>query len=78
MIKTYVYANVSTKKGILQLIFDYDKKVYKKVFSDIDTPVFYFFFFGHSTPRCILPYNISTTVDYDNKRIIINESILEK
>lgn len=54
------------------------KKVYKKVFSDIDTPVLYNINFGHSTPRCILPYNISTTVDYDNKRIIINESILEK
>lgn len=54
------------------------KEVYKKVFSDIDTPVLYNINFGHSTPRCILPYNISTTVDYDNKRIIINESILEK
>ena len=54
------------------------KEVYKKVFSDIDTPVLYNVNFGHATPRCILPYNISTTVDYDNKRIVINENILDK
>ena len=52
------------------------KEVYKKVFSDIDTPVLYNVNFGHALPRCILPYNIETTIDYDNKKIFINEKSL--
>lgn len=52
------------------------KIVYKKVFADLSTPILYNINFGHSVPRCILPYNAKTTVDYDNKRIIINEAIL--
>ena len=48
-----------------------------KVFKDIDTPVLYNVNFGHSVPRCILPYNAETIVDYDDKKIIINESIFD-
>ena len=54
------------------------KEVYKRVFSDINTPVLYNVNFGHSVPRCILPYGLKTTVDFDNKKITIDESIFEK
>lgn len=53
------------------------KEVYHKVFADIDTPVLYNVNFGHSVPRCILPYNCEVTVDYDAKRIIVDEPILK-
>lgn len=58
--------------------YDEYKEVYKKVFNDLDTPVLYNINFGHSVPRTILPYGASTTIDYDNKRIFINEPIFEK
>ena len=70
-------------KGIIigkpmdEAYYDEYKDVYKKVFSDIDTPVLYNINIGHAAPRCILPYNIETTVDYDEKRIIINEGMFE-
>ena len=53
------------------------KDVYRKVFSDLDTPVFYNVNFGHSVPRCIIPYDRECTIDYDDKKIFINESILK-
>ena len=51
------------------------KKVYQKVFSDLDTPVLYNVNFGHSVPRCILPYDRETTVDYDHREIKVIEPI---
>ena len=64
-------------KPIDEKYYDEYKNVYKKVFSDLSTPVLYNVNFGHSVPRCILPYDAKTTVDYDNKKIIVNESIFE-
>ena len=54
------------------------KEVYRKVFADLDTPVLYNVNFGHAFPRCIIPYDAEATIDYDNKKIIINTPILEK
>ena len=54
------------------------KDVYRKVFADIDTPILYNVNFGHSVPRCILPYGVEATIDYDNKTIKINEAIFDK
>ncbi len=62
-------------KPIDEIYYEEYKQVYKKVFSDINTPVLYNVNFGHSVPRCIIPYNAEATVDYDNKRIIINNLI---
>ena len=53
------------------------KNIYRKVFADIDTPVLFNVNFGHSTPRCIIPYDAQATIDFDNKKIFINEPILE-
>lgn len=54
------------------------KEVYRKVFADIETPVLFNVNFGHSVPRCIIPYDAEATIDYDNRRIFINNPILEK
>ena len=45
------------------------KDVYRKLFNVN---------FGHSVPRCIIPYDAEATIDYDNKKIFINEPILDK
>lgn len=54
------------------------KDIYRKVFEDIDTPVLYNVNFGHSVPRCILPYGATATIDYDKKTITIEEEIFAK
>lgn len=48
------------------------KEVYRKVFADLDTPVLYNVNFGHSIPRCIIPYGAKAIIDYDNKKIKVN------
>jgi len=65
-------------KPIDEVYYEEYKDVYKKVFMDIDTPVLYNVNFGHSVPRCLLPYGDSATIDYDNKTITINEEIFAK
>ena len=75
---------LETVKGIIvgkpidEKYYEEYKEIYKKVFKDIDTPVLYNVNFGHSVPRCILPYGVKTTVDYDNKKITIDEPIFEE
>lgn len=75
---------LSSVKGIIvgkpmdEAYYDEYKEVYKRVFSDLDTPVLFNVNFGHATPRTILPYDAEVTVDYDNKKITINSPILEK
>lgn len=62
-------------KPIDEKYYDEYKNVYKKVFADLDTPLLYNINFGHSVPRCILPYDAEVIVDYDNKKIVVNEPI---
>ena len=57
--------------------YDEYKEVYRKVFADLDTPVLFNVNFGHSVPRCILPYDRLCEVDFDNKTINIIEKILD-
>ena len=65
-------------KPIDEKYYEEYKEVYKKVFEDIETPVLYNVNFGHSVPRCIIPYNAEATIDYDNKTITINTPIFEE
>ena len=58
--------------------YDEYKEVYRKVFADLETPVLFNVNFGHSVPRCIIPYDAEATIDYDNKKIIINSPIFDK
>ena len=67
-------------KGILvgkptdEIYYDEYKNIYKEVLKDIQTPILYNINFGHSVPRCILPYDAITEIDFDNKTITIKES----
>ena len=54
------------------------KDVYKKVFTGIETPILYNVNFGHSVPRCILPYGVKATIDFDSKKITIDEPIFNR
>jgi muramoyltetrapeptide carboxypeptidase LdcA involved in peptidoglycan recycling len=51
------------------------KEVYKDIFKGLDIPVIYNVNFGHSTPRCILPYGLMTELNCETKEIIVKESI---
>lgn len=64
-------------KPIDEKFYDEYKEVYIRVFRDLDTPVLFNLNFGHSVPRCLLPYDAEATVDYDNKRVFINSAFLE-
>ena len=64
-------------KPIDEKYYEEYKDVYRRVFSDLSTPVLYNVNFGHSVPRCIIPYDADATIDYDNKRIFINSPMLE-
>ena len=64
-------------KPMDEIYYEEYKDVLKDIFSDINTPVLYNVNFGHAAPRCILPYDADTIVDFDNKKIIINSPILE-
>ena len=65
-------------KPIDEQYYDEYKEVYKKVFNNLKTPVLYNVNFGHSVPRTLIPYGITATVDFDNKRIFIDEPIFEE
>lgn len=69
---------VMVGKPIDEIYYEEYKKIYIKVFADIDTPVLYNINFGHSFPRCILPYGLLATIDFDNKKITIDEPIFDK
>ena len=64
-------------KPIDEKFYEEYKVVYKDVFSDLNTPVLYNMNFGHSVPRCILPYGAKVKVDYDKKTVTVLENILE-
>lgn len=64
-------------KPIDEIFYEEYKEVYKKVFSNLNTPVLYNVNFGHSVPSALIPYGVSATIDFDNKTIKINESIFE-
>lgn len=56
-----------------EIFYEEYKNVYKNIFSDLSTPVLYNVNFGHSYPRCILPYDALATIDFDNKTIKIKQ-----
>ena len=64
-------------KPIDEKYYEEYKEVYKEVFKDIQTPVLYNMNFGHSVPKCILPYDAEVTVDYDNNKVFVVSNIFE-
>lgn len=65
-------------KPIDEEYYEEYKDVFKRVFSDLETPVLYNVNFGHAYPRCVIPYGLKATVDYDDKKITVDEAIFEK
>lgn len=65
-------------KPINEKYYDEYKDVYKKVFSDLDTPILFNVNFGHSVPRCIIPYDAEAIIDYDNKKKLLILQFLKK
>lgn len=59
--------------------YDEYKKSILKIVKDefnIDIPIIYNVNFGHTAPMCIMPYNVSVTIDLKDKKIVINEKVL--
>ena len=76
--------NIFKDKGILESIkglivgkpvdevyYEEYKVIYKKVFSDLKTPIIYNVNFGHSYPKAILPYDSQCTINISLKTIKI-------
>jgi muramoyltetrapeptide carboxypeptidase LdcA involved in peptidoglycan recycling len=61
-----------------EVYYEEYKNVIKEVFKDLDTPIVYNVNFGHSLPRCLIPYGANATMDLSNKKITIDEPIFEK
>lgn len=64
-------------KPIDEKYYEEYKSVWNRVMNGLDTPVLFNCNFGHSVPRCILPYNGLTEVDFDNKTINVIERVLD-
>jgi len=64
-------------KPIDEVYYNEYKNIYKEVFKDIKTPILYNVNFGHSVPRCILPYDALTEVNYDKKTITIKDPFFQ-
>lgn len=62
-------------KPIDEAYYEEYKEVYQRVMKDLDTPVLFNVNFGHSVPRTVLPYGVEATIDYDKKKIKVNEEI---
>jgi muramoyltetrapeptide carboxypeptidase LdcA involved in peptidoglycan recycling len=65
-------------KPIDEAYYEEYKAIYKDFFSKLNIPTLYNVNFGHSSPRCIIPYGLNALLDLDNKKIMILESFFEK
>ena len=54
------------------------KEIYTNLAKKYNLPIIYNVNFGHSHPKCILPYGAKVTLDLDNKKIIINEPLTKE
>lgn len=61
-----------------EMYYNEYKDVYKQLFAGKKIPILYNVNFGHSTPRCVVPYNILCKVDFDKKSITLLEDMFEK
>lgn len=64
-------------KPIDEVYYDEYKSVIREVFEDVSTPVMYNLNFGHSVPRCIIPYDAMVEVNFDDKKVIVLDNILD-
>lgn len=57
--------------------YDEHKEIYKNIIGKYNKPILFNMNFGHAHPKCILPYGVEITMDCNNKRVIINESLVD-
>ncbi len=53
------------------------KKVWLNITEKYNTPIMYNINFGHSAPRCILPYGGEVSIDFDNVEMNLNEPLVD-
>ncbi|MDO5558927.1 MAG: LD-carboxypeptidase [Oscillospiraceae bacterium] len=61
-----------------EVYYEEYKQIFTQVIDDPDLPVLYNLNFGHSSPRCVIPYGIQTKVDMDNKSVEFLEPLFVK
>lgn len=61
-----------------EMYYEEYKQVFVKVLGDKKLPIMCNINFGHAFPRCVLPYNIETIIDYTKKTIKFKEKLFDK
>ncbi len=61
-------------KPLDEAYYEEYKKIYTDFFSKINIPTIYNLNFGHSAPRCFIPYGIKCEINLDNKKIKLLEN----
>ena len=64
-------------KPVDEVYYEEYKDIWKEIMSGLNTPVLYNMNFGHSVPRCIIQYGAKATVDFDKKKVTIDEATIE-
>lgn len=54
------------------------KGVIREVIGNVNLPVMYNLNFGHAYPRCVIPYGLEAEVNFDEKTVMIAESLFRK
>lgn len=60
-------------KPMDEVYYNEYKNVYREFFSKKGIPVLYNLNFGHSAPRCFIPYGIKVEIDLNNKSVTLLE-----
>lgn len=58
-----------------EMYYEEYKDIYFEVIDNKELPILYNVNFGHSTPRCVIPYGINVQVDANKKKIFFLESM---
>lgn len=65
----YVINGVLVGKPQDETYYEEYKIILKRVIDNEEIPIVYNVNFGHSTPRCVLPYGVMVKVDMKQKNI---------
>ena len=58
-----------------EMYYEDYKNIYVEVIDNKELSILYNVNFGHSTPRCVIPYGINVEVDAEKKKIVFLESM---
>lgn len=65
-------------KPMQEKYYEEYKEVWRKVLSDTEIPVLYNANFGHSVPRCIIPYGAEAEIDFNARTIKVLEPLFSE